>query len=204
MFPDDTLARKHCTEKESQNQKGKGLYAIKGIIANSFVCEYSGTTYRKIKKGANKGKFSTGHNSKKVHEKRTMKGVVPPVQMHVSNDYPSLYFLPIIYEHPIGPAEVPGRNIDVKESHHVSWSRKCTTHILPVKGDDELTEIRKWNDVWMTYPTGRDTTLSVTCYVLLGTVSIVALNTQLLESPNIGISDLCCLCKSNLWIGVIL
>eukprot|EP00979_Chaetoceros_neogracilis_P007254 scaffold1521_cov271-Chaetoceros_neogracile.AAC.62 len=74
MFPDDTLARKHCKEKESQNQKGKGLYAIKGIITNSFVCEYSGTTYRKIKKGANKGKFSTGRNSKKVHEKRTMKG----------------------------------------------------------------------------------------------------------------------------------
>jgi len=33
-----------------------------------------------------------------------------------------------------------------------------------------------------TYPTARDTTVSVTCYVLLGTVSIVALNTQLLES----------------------
>eukprot|EP00979_Chaetoceros_neogracilis_P001639 scaffold289_cov162-Chaetoceros_neogracile.AAC.1 len=74
--------------------------------------------------------------------------VVPPVQMHVSDDYPSLYFLPIIYEHPIGPAEVPARNIDLKQSHHVSWSRKCTTHILPVKGDDEQTEIRKWNDVW--------------------------------------------------------
>jgi hypothetical protein len=77
-------------------------------------------------------------------------------------DHPCLHVLPIIFEHPIGPAQAPARNIvhpclkrpaTVKQGrqHHVSWSTKLTTHTytLPVKGNDEVTEIRKWNDVWM-------------------------------------------------------
>eukprot|EP00979_Chaetoceros_neogracilis_P008282 scaffold1843_cov232-Chaetoceros_neogracile.AAC.1 len=100
--------------------------------------------------------------------------LVPPVQeMHASDDppclplmtildHPCLHVLPIIFEHPIGPAQAPARNIvhpclkrpaAVKQGrqHHVSWSTKLTTHTytLPVKGNDEVTEIRKWNDVWM-------------------------------------------------------
>jgi len=77
-------------------------------------------------------------------------------------DHPCLHVLPIIFEHPIGPAQAPARNIvhpclkrpaAVKQGrqHHVSWSKNPTTHTytLPVKGNDEVTEIRKWNDVWM-------------------------------------------------------
>eukprot|EP00979_Chaetoceros_neogracilis_P008285 scaffold1847_cov233-Chaetoceros_neogracile.AAC.1 len=100
--------------------------------------------------------------------------LVPTVlEMHASDDppclplmtildHPCLHVLPIIFEHPIGPAQAPARNIvhpclkrpaAVKQGrqHHVSWSKKPTTHTytLPVKGNDEVTEIRKWNDVWM-------------------------------------------------------